>query len=194
MRMTLDGRWARARTVADLAGLTADWLEGRLPGGHPGGYDRPDEETADLVPDLVRLNRAGYATDCSQPGESGPGYDGAHWEQRSAVDGWVEPGEQLDRIVSAASAAGLLVIQQSHSTGRLRRGPSPLRGVPVTRRAGRDRTWFARRLTDGDLRRSLRGLHREAYRALDRAVYLTVVDPAWGRADRLWHVLDKAVR
>ncbi len=185
MHMTrLDRRWAKARTVPDLAGLTADWLEGRLPGGHPGGYDRPDEETTDLVPDLARLNRAGWATDCSQPGESGP-----RWDQRAAVDGWVADDRLCDEIAHVADGWGLIVVRQSDEECI---GPDT--GVPVTRAGGRAETWFGRRLAGRDLRHSLPGLHRRAYRALDGATYLTVVDPAWGRADRLWHVLDRAVR
>ena len=75
MRRTDRKRWASARTPADVGELTAQWLEGRIasqPGYAPGCG--PDPETADLTGVLAACNRAGFITDTSQPGESGPGY------------------------------------------------------------------------------------------------------------------------
>ncbi|WP_157881130.1 DUF6919 domain-containing protein [Streptomyces griseoruber] len=65
-------RWRSAHTVADLGELMALWLEGELrswPGYMPGCG--PDEETTHLIPSLAALNRAGFLTIASQPGETG---------------------------------------------------------------------------------------------------------------------------
>src|SRR6059058_4543261 len=103
--------WASANTLEDLANLTARWLEGDLdsqPGYQP--HHGPDNETVSLIPTLARLNRAGFLTSNSQPGNSEcVGYDGATWAQRAVVDGWVSPG-LAEGLVAAARDAGLIVV------------------------------------------------------------------------------------
>jgi hypothetical protein len=63
--------WRTARTLTDLAELTADWLARDLD-AHPGwgsGSDRaPDSETFEIADHLIALNRAGWLTIDSQPG------------------------------------------------------------------------------------------------------------------------------
>ena len=174
----LDRRWKAARTLADLGSLTALWLEGSLPGGHPGGYDRPDPETLPLVPVLAAANRAGFVTDVSQPGFDGAGYDGHRWEQRAAVDGHIADGPLLDRIVAGAKAARLLVEVDGDR-------------LPVSWTEGETTCWFGGELPVSYVRRCW---PRAAVPAVLAARRLLVADRNFGPHDRLWRVLDEAVR
>lgn len=176
-------RWAYTRTLGDVGELTALWLEGDL-ASQPGYLPNcgPDLETRELIPTLAALNRAGWLTDVSQPGEEPQvGYDGEVWAQRAGVGGFVERG-LADRVESAALAAGLLVVR--HDGAGRRRG-----GVTVTTRAGRPYTEFGARWS----RRALVNQYAEcggpAITRIQAAVQLTVVDPQWGRNDVLWPLL-----
>lgn len=185
----LDRRWREARSLADLGLVAADWLEGRLPGEHPNGYDEVDPETTLLVPVLVAANRAGFVTDNSQPGHGrAVGFDGSRYEQRAAVDGWIAAGRLLDRIRVQARRAGMTVIAQ-------RAGSRPRPGVPVTRADGEPVTWFG---TWGPHRERVewvwQGVGGRARRELRAATHLTLIDPEWGPSTRLWSVLASATR
>jgi len=181
---TADRRaWDSAWTLADLGELTARWLEGHLasqPAYAPGTGPAP--ETGPLVPVLARINRAGYLTCCSQPGEAGTGYDGAWWEQRAAVQGFTCPAV-AERIWEAAEAAGLTVIAHAPATlprWRIRYD----RAVPVTRREARPCTWFGAQLSRRHLRDGWTGYgicHPDAVTALCAAWQVTVIDPGWDR-------------
>ena len=184
-------RWASARTLADVGEITALWLEGVI-GETPGYMGAPAGETSSLIPVLAACNRAGYVTTCSQPGESGPGYDGAHWEQRAAVEGFASV-RTAARIHAAASRAGLCVIAhdpRTHPRWRIRLRDE----VPVTRRAAEDYTWFGDQIS----RRYIRDAHlgwgicrKDAQAELCGAWQLTVIDPEWGRTDSpLWTALE----
>ncbi|MBL1086805.1 AAA family ATPase [Streptomyces actinomycinicus] len=196
MRLRLPGmsrtdraRWRSARSIADLAELTALWLEGRI-ASHPGVMPNcgPDEETTHLVQVLALANRAGYLTDNSQPGIAEPGFDGRWWAQRAAVTGWVcrdRAGIDLaNRIIGPAREAGLVVCADSHR-----------HGVTVTSVDGRDYTTFGALLSKRDLRTLWPAhlIHRDLFRQLHSAIQLTVIDPEWGRDDVLWDVLAKAL-
>lgn len=176
-------RWAYARTLRDVGELTALWLESEL-ASQPGYMANcgPDPETRELIPVLAALNRAGWVTDVSQPGEEPQiGYDGETWAQRAGVSGFVERG-LADQVEAAARAAGLLVVRHNRP-GRRRDG------VTVTTRAGRPYTGFGARWS----RRALNDRYAEcggpALVQIQAAVQLTVVDPQWGRNDVLWPLL-----
>lgn len=178
-------RWAAARTLRDVGELTALWLEGEL-ASQPGYMANrgPDPETRELVPVLAALNRAGWVTDVSQPGEEPQiGYDGATWAQRAGVSGFAEPG-LADWIEAAARAFGLLVLRHNGVSWRDRRA-----FVPVTIRDGWPVTGFGGRWS----RRALNFRYAEcgdaAVAQLRAAVQLTVVDPRWGPNDVLWPLL-----
>lgn len=189
MRMTqLDRRWGTARTLGDLGHVAADWLEGHVPGGHPNGSDSLDDETAPLVPLLARLNRAGFCTDTSQPGCAGPGIDGAWWEQRAGVDGWIAFGPLFDRIRHHARRAGITVVAY-------RPGSRPRAGIPATTRDHEPCMWYGvwepHRIHAHWV---WGGVGGGAMRQLRTATRLTLIDPKWGPSDRLWDALDKAVQ
>lgn len=186
----MDRIWRDARSIDELGGAMAGWLEGSLP-ERPGFADdkpsRPDEETRELVPVLVRLNRRGWVTTDSQPGREEYG-DGQPFQQRAAVQGWIADNDPLlIRVVREARAAGLLVSAYGST-----RTVGPQRGFPVGRAGGVMDKPFGGRPSFGHRRSTLPGIGRHARRQLRRhGVLLTVADPDWGRTDRLVSVLDR---
>ncbi len=104
-------RWRATRSLADVAALTALWLEGAVasqPNYQP-NYG-PDEETVPLVPMLAAWNRAGFLTDGSQPGDLEEcAVLGTLGRQRAAVDGFIDRYTG-SRIMAAAIEAGLWVV------------------------------------------------------------------------------------
>lgn len=186
--------WKSVRSLAGLGELTARWLEGNEP--EIPGYDGPpDDETVPLVPVLAALNRSGFVTTCSQPGETGPGYDGALWEQRAVVEGFTRP-DLMHRINAAASTAGLMVIAYDPQSMPRRRFRSTW-AIPATLRAGEPYTWFGtqvprREICDPEV--GYGACHRDAVAAVCHAWQVTVIDFQWGRNGLLWETLERAVR
>ncbi|MEU3189495.1 hypothetical protein ABZ686_02370 [Streptomyces sp. NPDC006992] len=180
-------RWRSATTLAELGDLMAQWLEGRIasqPGYQPNCG--PDEETEPFVGLLAAANRLGWVTTCSQPGVAETGWDGAWWEQRAAVEGFVPAdGHLLRRLAAAAEAAGLLAVIHD-------RLDTPGTGaVPVTTRNGEIVTGFGGALSSRDLH-SIWHRFPGAAAAAAAAVQFTLIDPDWGPSHRLWGVLELA--
>jgi hypothetical protein len=182
--------WQSARTLADLGELTAQWLEGRI-ASVPGYCGAPAEETVPLIPVLARLNRAGFVTDCSQPGQTGDG-----WEQRAAVQGYAAQDVALRIIGAVAADPELVTISCPPSmVPRWRYGYRD--AMTVTRARGRHFTGFGVRIPRRHIRDGWIGhgmCSREAVKALCEAWQVTVIDPEWGRPDLLWQVLERAIR
>lgn len=181
-------QWRAARTLPALAELTAHWLEGTL--GFQPGYDEsgcgPDEETTKLVPTLALLNRAGWLTDCSQPGYI-VGVD----EQRAACTGFLD-WHLANQVARIADNADLITIVTSvDQRWWVRHDHSP--GIAVSREFGKPTTMFGRRPHRRDVALRYRGCHPAAKAAVAAATNLTVIDPVWGRNDVLWPMLRKAV-
>jgi hypothetical protein len=178
----LDRRWRQARSLADLGATAADWLEGRVPGEHPNGYDEPDPETTHLVPTLAALNRTGYVTTDSQPGNAARGFDGLWWEQKAWVEGFIADAALLDRLARAASAAGAEALVDS------------VRPVMVTTRGGEAHTTGGGKPPRSYMRLCWAEVGREAYTALKRAHRLTIVARDFGSSgERLWPALAGAI-
>jgi hypothetical protein len=177
-------RWKAARTLPDLAELMALWLEGRID-SRPGYQPRygPDLESTDLIPVLAAANRAGYLTDASQPGAADTGFDGAWWEQKAAVTGFVADSGLLRRLVAAAEAVGLHVVLHDLLD------PPGTGDVIVTTRDGQPYTGFGQALSIKDLDLMWRGCHRQAVNAVAESTQLTLIDPEFGLSVRLWNVL-----
>lgn len=167
-----------AQTISQLGKVTADWLGGADNLNHPGGYDEPADETAQIRDPLIQLNQAGYATYGSQPGHApSVGWDGRTYEQRAAVDGFADR-EAADRIQAAAEAEGLTVIRHSGAG----RSTDYSKDVDTTYADGQRVTSFGQRLSRSDLRLAMDGHMTDE---LSRAEQITVVDPEIGRNDRL---------
>ncbi|MFJ4637583.1 DUF6919 domain-containing protein [Streptomyces hygroscopicus] len=180
--------WKKAESVADLGNLMADWLEGRHNAYSPSSLSNgPDEETRHLVPVLASCNRAGFVTTGSQPGEI-VRYAGELCEQRAAVEAWVADKRLLDRIRVDAKRAGMEIIVHRADSGWRD-------GMVVTRVDGEPCTWFGRTMgRRGQIAYEWPGIGGRAIRELRRSTYLTLIDPVWGRDDRLWPALANAIR
>ncbi|MGW2892288.1 DUF6919 domain-containing protein [Streptomyces griseoruber] len=179
-------RWRSAHTVADLGELMALWLEGELrswPGYMPGCG--PDEETTHLIPSLAALNRAGFLTIASQPGETGTGHDGLWYEQRAAVEGFVSDRTLYYRLLDAAEAVGLTVAVDDGRVGV--HDPA----VTVTTVDGEPCTAFGSRLSYRDMRTIWPVIREDAFVSLATAVRMTIAAPEPGiDGERLWPILD----
>jgi hypothetical protein len=185
----MDRIWRDVRSIDELGAAMAGWLEGRI-ASQPGCSAGPDDETAHLVPVLARLNRRGWVTTCSQPGETGTAYDGRPWEQRAAVEGWIScRNPLLGPLIRRARGAGLIVT--AYGPGR---SIGPRRGLVATRWGDEAHTGFGGRPRRLQRHEELPGIGREARRELARhGVALAVVDPVWGRDTWLWPLLDRVI-
>jgi Domain of unknown function (DUF6919) len=187
--------WKSARTLADLGELTARWLEGTIP-AVPGYIGEPDPETEELVPVLAKLNRAGFVTTCSQPAFDGTGYDGAHWQQCAAIEGFTDSPELVMRIRRGIRAwpYGLKVI--AHDPATLPRWRFRWdRETAATWRDGEEYTWFGAQICRRYIRGPLFGgglCSRQGLDAFCSAWQVTVIDPEPGRPDVLWRTLEWA--
>lgn len=180
--------WKKAQSVADLGHLMADWLEGRIRTSPSCVNDGSlDDETRHLVPILAPVNRAGYVTTDSQPGDpESRGRDGHMYRQRAAVSGWVADKRLLNRISASAKQAGIEIIAHRADSGWRD-------GMDVTRVDGEPYTWFGRTMARREqIAYEWDGVGGRAVRELRRSTYLTLIDPVWGRDDRLWPLLQQA--
>jgi hypothetical protein len=177
--------WRDASTIADIGQLMARWLTGEVRGwsGHGDGVD---PETTHLLPTLVAVNRAGVITTNSQPGEIGPGYDGAHWRQKAYLSAIVDDRSPLlGRVIRTAQSAGMQVI----------RGTRRLDLTILTDRNGEPTMALAGTLPRNHLAREWSCLSRQGLKELrTHGAVLHFVDPVWGRDDRLWPALANAIR
>jgi hypothetical protein len=164
-------RWARPLDLAELGELTALWLEGVIWGPLYG--DGPDEETAALVPALVAMNRNGYVTDFSQPGEKDSG-----WWQRAAVTGHCAH-RAADRLAAISLESELIVIIEFPSTQQLYE-------LPITQQDGRANTRLAGRGFFAEPDDLWEGCHPETWMLLTNSHFVSVCDPQWGRDDLVW--------
>lgn len=194
-------QWFRASTLRALGLLTADWLEGRnlyLPAY---GATCPDPETRDLIPALAAANRAGYVTNCSQPGHDPTlGYNGRMWRQLAAVSGFCDErtaASLIDTFAPHAGPDGLYLY--AFTPGRR---PHNRRGrfeIPATVHADPDdpadewlMTVFGPPLSRRAVRSIYRGdLPKAAIKALCCAWQVTIADTRYGRNDLLWPLLDQ---
>ncbi|GIF75639.1 DUF6919 domain-containing protein [Asanoa siamensis] len=164
--------WLTASSMADLGELTARWVIGELE-DTPIHGGPPDDETRPLIPLLAAVNRSGFVTDFSQPGN-------AAWEQRATICGYCDDAT-CDVLAAAFAPTDVILLHE--------RGDSGIR-VPVTLDQGKPFTWvggapaldvWVSETTDA------------AVRALEASWYVTIVDPVWGRDDRLWPLLATAL-
>jgi len=177
-------RWTTAASVPELGELTAMWLEGKI--GHPGYYGGPDDETLPHVPTLAAINRAGFVTYGSQPGVAETGFDGAWWEQRAAVEGFATRAmaERLGEVVARDDLLFICDLACAYGT-------SHDRAIPVSKRETEPTCSFGCRFSGRAISEEVfGGLTGPAIQRLGGAIQVTIVDPEWGRNDRLWERLD----
>lgn len=168
--------WNSASTLDDLALATIAFLHGELQ-ETPSHGGEPDEETAELIPVLTSINRAGLVTTGSQPGhmdEWGQSMQRAYLcvicDEQSAYDLW-----------ASVSLTDLVCIKIPPGA----EGDGP---IPVTFDDGKPFTWVGRYGPDEvDF---YRNGSPELEAVLDGAWQLQIFDPTWGRKGRLWEVLE----
>lgn len=180
-----DLTWQTARTLADLGEMTARWLLGETPDAI--SYDGPpDPETALIDTQLAVLNRRGFVTYGSQPGQVDE--DG---RQRAFVEGLCDR-DVADRIHDAALPTDLIVLEH----GPRRWGRHDVCAVPIS--VGADDHVYTV-VGDWPTRQLVRlwmvwgGIPRRTRRVASRAVKITIFDPRWGRNDLLWDTLVNAL-
>jgi hypothetical protein len=191
--------WLEARSLTELGELTARWLEGGIDDS-PWYGTGPDPETTELIPILAKLNRIGFVTDQSQPGE-GPSDDGS--AQRANVSGftswelarWLEGSlGQTDLVINAIPAGEDDVL----CTLPITLWPDEVKNDTDRDDVSSAHTWDGGSYSRGTLvEMFLRdpgevGLCEYMVAVLQNSLHVTLVDPVWGRSDLLWTVLDDA--
>ncbi|MCW2938469.1 MAG: hypothetical protein JWN00_1454 [Actinomycetia bacterium] len=175
--------WAGARTLPDLAELTARWLMRDLQ-QHPGypGKQGPDPETAGIATELAAINRAGFLTSGSQPGL----IDG-EYRQRAGVDGFTDPTNALRLAATAGDSVRVIV----HAAPCPRR-TGYAQATPVTMYGGTVETSFGAHLSRSDIHLIYDLISPAAFEVLYAATQVTVIDLEWGR-NTLWSWLLDAL-
>lgn len=171
--------WNVPLGLAELGALTARWLEGAIRGPW-NGDEPPDPETIALVPTLAAVNRGGYVTDFSQPGET---YDSG--AQRAAVTGFCTFA-QADVLAAVSLRSELIVIVD----------PPYVRGeyeLPITQDEWRAFTRLAGRGVFDDPNALWPGCHLQTWKLLQESYYVSICDPQWGRDDLLWPLIVDAL-
>jgi hypothetical protein len=181
-------RWQKATTLPELGELVARWLEGTIP-SQPGWQPNygPDEEAAPLTPALAAACRAGYVTYSSQPGFAGPGFDGATWRQRAAVEGFIGHDDcvRLYEIIREVPGLTCVAIMPSYA------GIGSYR-IPVSLREAKETCSFGGGLDRADIE-ELYGedCSPDMVAVLQRALQLTIVDTEFNRDSLLWPALER---
>ena len=170
------GPWASASSFAELLALTERFLRGEAIGFPGWASAETDEESDDMQETLIAANGAGLLSVASQPGAPfGPGHDGLTWGGRAFIGGFAGPAS-ASAIEARADAADLWV-KDGEREGPFSI-PAGLRdGTPYlllgSDAKGQELELFEDRVTDA------------ALAALAEARFLWVIDPAWGRRERL---------
>jgi hypothetical protein len=169
-----EGRWAQPLSLKGLGQLTAEWLEGSIEGSPWNGGSSPDLETTPLLGYLSAMNRLGYVTEFSQPGIAG--------SQRASVAGFCER-VQAECLASLSLSSDLVVVSEYP-------GVEATYELPITQEERRTFTVLAGRPI---LDRSS-GFHLRTLSVLSECLYVSVVDPSWGRDDLLWASVVAALK
>jgi len=188
-------RWRATRSLADVAAVTALWLEGEVESQpiYVPGYG-PDEETAPLVPMLAARNRAVFLTDGSQPGDLEEcAVLGTLWRQRAAVEGFIDRCTG-SRIMAAAIEAGLWVVVDGVTVnGEPFIADGECWGAVVTEMDGQPHTWFGAHISGWHRSVIYKKCGDTANTAIREALRLAVIDPVYNRNDVLWPVVNDAL-
>lgn len=130
-----------------------------------------------LVDTMVALNRQGWLTTNSQPGELGDDF-----QQRAWVEGYATETMAL-RLAKKRLTSDVLILPFDPR----RQYACPV--VPITQANGYPYTCTGEPAWDEDIEHFAAVCDPRAAEAVRRAWYVIAVDLVWGRKDRLWEVL-----
>ncbi|HEV7978881.1 DUF6919 domain-containing protein [Amycolatopsis sp.] len=170
--------WSEVDDLAGIGELTARWLEGDITYRPARDGRAPGEETAEPVPVLAALNRAGFVTDFSQTGLQLT----AGSARRAAVGGFCD--ERMRRNLAGATAATDLVVLWFAPAVK-----SVAQAV-VTLDGGKEVTWLGTAMAPDAIEYSYgEDVSLAGLEALIDAWQVHLFDPVWGRDDLLWPLL-----
>ncbi len=137
-----------------------------------------DDESDALEGTLLAAGAAGMLTVASQPGGPfAPGHDGRHWGGRAFLGGLLEPA-RVEALRARAQGSGLWLFVETPE-------PGPSFSVPVGLRDGTPYLILESGARAAELEIFEAALGRRAYAELARCALVWVIDPVWGRRDRL---------
>lgn len=167
--------WKSAETFEQLCELTAKFIEGKSP-FCPSYGGAADPETQSLVPYLAALNRSGFMTESSQPGEETESY-----KQRSYVDGYAREttAKQIARM-SLYIDLHIVVYPVGQAIGSQ---------TPVTVSDFHPFTWSG--FFTGEEVEFYAQEFPNVQTILEPLWGVSVIDLVWGRQDYLWENLTR---
>lgn len=177
------GEWRTARSFDDLLELGRRFVRGELEEFPGWGSSTLDEESDALEDALLGAHAMGVLTVASQPGRPfGPGFDGEIWGGRAFVCGFAAP-KTLASLRERAVALGMWCLVNegdAESEGAVEIVAGLRGGVPYLVLSPEARAAELEIFRDA--------LDDSAFTSLQTCGYLAVVDPAWGRRERLDHL------
>ena len=178
-KVSNEALWGEASKFAELCELNARFIEGEIDFCPTCGAGSLDDESKEIIPYLAALNRAGFLTTCSQPGE-----DHGHSRQRAFVDGLAlkDTAMRIERM-SLFTDLYVMSAEPGHYNGCM---------MPVTTDVFRPHSWAGAASLDDETGIFMEVLHFEKYcsesamQELSQAHQICVIDLCWGRTDYLW--------
>jgi hypothetical protein len=174
--------WREAETFEELCELNARFVEGEIEFSPTYGAGSLDDESKPLIPYLAALNRAGFLTTSSQPGE-----DRGHSKQRAFVDGLAlkETALRIERL-SMFSDLYIMTTEPGRFNGCM---------MPITIDEFRPHSWGGAASLDDEngifteVMNFQENCNERAMQHLSQAWEVCVIDLCWGRSEYLWNQL-----
>lgn len=168
--------WRQATTIAAAGELTARWLEGHSQ--YQAGTLAPDvdEETRPIAAELAEINRSEFFTKESQPGL----LRSSDHTQRQYVTGFCS-AESARRLLQLSTQTELIAVV--HAPGEMSRS-----SIPVTMLNGEVVTVLGTSespIEAGQMRDWAEESNDALALLLTESWYVEMLDPVWGRNDRL---------
>ncbi len=179
--------WSAAETFAELLALGERFVAGEIDRFPGWGASALDAESSPLRARLVAFHRGGLLTVASQPGVRGErDHDGKIRAQRAFVCGFASrpAARALERL---RDESGLCVGVFAHGADR---GSE----LAVGTRGGVPYAFAGYNAFDDELECFSELCSPRALSALREQLYVSIVDLDWGRRDRLFALVGRALR
>ena len=180
--------WERATDFCELLLLARRFLSGEI-SSFPGWRSAElDEETDALLEVLSSLNRVGFLSVASQPGSPfGPGHDGRVWGGRAFVGGFA-PTDLARRLEEHSAASGLVALASGSGEDRI--DSSGDCSFPAGLRDGIPYLVLGNTAREAEIEIFRAEASPAAAEVLAGLTFLWIVDPVWGRRERLPRALS----